>query len=291
MSKSPAYVKGNELENTVRAIENHILRSAPNFSEGAFKIESKRVVISDGVKHEIDIYVTASLAVGYEAIFIFECKNWEAKVGKNELIIFSEKISAVRAQKGFFVAKSFTRDAKAQASKDGRIQLLIASHKEPTNNIQFPQLLCINTIHTNADIKISGFEKGLFPNGSPIDLNGKSLIIAQKKNSASDFINKWIESIRDRQIEGLQISDMQNGNHCIEFSDQRCFDQGEAYLDDKNIKIITLSGKADLFITRGLVRSVFEVESRGRVITVDADSPGLEIRAEFIERLDEKHLT
>ena len=117
MSKSSAHVKGNELEDAVRAIESHILKSAPNFSEGTFKIESKRVVTSGGVKHEIDIYVTASLAAGYEAIFIFECKNWEAKVGKNELIIFSEKISAVRAQKGFFVAKSYTRDAEAQALK------------------------------------------------------------------------------------------------------------------------------------------------------------------------------
>src|SRR5689334_20905416 len=61
------------------------------------------------------------VAKGYTVTFIFECKNWEDAVGKNEIIIFSEKIDAVSAQRGYFVAKSFTRDAEAQALKDPRM--------------------------------------------------------------------------------------------------------------------------------------------------------------------------
>uniref|UniRef100_UPI00286BF9C8 restriction endonuclease n=1 Tax=Methylibium sp. TaxID=2067992 RepID=UPI00286BF9C8 len=110
--------KGDSLEDAVRAIEDSILRSAPGFAHGTFRIEQKRIVQSAGVRHEVDLFVTASLATGYEATFIFECKNWQAKVGKNEIIVFSEKVATVGAQRGFFVARAFTRDARAQAAKD-----------------------------------------------------------------------------------------------------------------------------------------------------------------------------
>ncbi len=105
--------KGNELESVVRSIESAILQSSPNLRESTFKIESKKVATVDGVRHEIDVYVEVDIGKGYTAIFIFECKNWQDAVGKNDIIVFSEKIDALQAQRGFFVAKSFTRYAKA----------------------------------------------------------------------------------------------------------------------------------------------------------------------------------
>jgi hypothetical protein len=113
MTKKGAREKGDELEDAVHAIEDTILKTAPGFAEGTFRIESKRIVSLDGVRHEIDLFVTAALPSGYDAVFVFECKNWEEKVGKNEIIIFSEKVRAANAQKGFFVARAFTKDAKA----------------------------------------------------------------------------------------------------------------------------------------------------------------------------------
>src|SRR5437879_2880832 len=47
-------------------------------------------------------------------------------IPKNDIIIFSEKIKAAEAQRGFFVAPSFTRDAEAQARLDPRMELLTA---------------------------------------------------------------------------------------------------------------------------------------------------------------------
>ena len=119
--------KGNILEEAVHAIEHQILASSPSLKEHTFVIESKKYVVSNGVRHEIDIYVSVDLGRGYRSIFIFECKNWEAAVGKNEIIVFSEKIDATLAQRGFFIAKSFTSDAQAQAQKDPRITLLVAT--------------------------------------------------------------------------------------------------------------------------------------------------------------------
>src|SRR5436309_3248608 len=119
--------KGNVLEVSVRSIERAILQSSPALKEKTFVIESKKIVAVDGVHHEIDVFVTVDLGKGYRAIFIFECKNWDAPVGKNEIVIFSEKIDAIQAQCGFFVAKAYTADAEAQARRDPRIRLLTAT--------------------------------------------------------------------------------------------------------------------------------------------------------------------
>ena len=83
--------KGKALEFAVRAIETAILRSSPALRENTFMIESRKVVIVGGVRHEIDVHVQVDLGKGYKATFVFECKNWQEAVGKNEIIIFSEE--------------------------------------------------------------------------------------------------------------------------------------------------------------------------------------------------------
>jgi hypothetical protein len=107
-----SHEKGLGLELAVHAIENMILASSPALREKVFTIEPRKKVNVDGVHHEIDIFVSVEVAKGYTAVFIFECKNWEAAVNKNEIIVFSEKIKEVGAQQGYFVAKSFTKDAE-----------------------------------------------------------------------------------------------------------------------------------------------------------------------------------
>lgn len=60
MTKTSAREKGDALEDAVHAIEDTILKTAPGFAEGTFRIESKRIVSLDGVRHEIDLFVTAA---------------------------------------------------------------------------------------------------------------------------------------------------------------------------------------------------------------------------------------
>ena len=93
--RTPAQRKGDSLEAAVHSIEETILRLAPGFAEGTFKILNKQVVVTQGVRHEIDLFVVASMPTGYESTFIFECKNWQSKVGKNEIIVFSENLTSV----------------------------------------------------------------------------------------------------------------------------------------------------------------------------------------------------
>jgi hypothetical protein len=60
--------KGDALDEAVKAIESTILYSTPGFSEGTFRIEGKKMNVVSGLRDEIDLFVRASLATGYEAI-------------------------------------------------------------------------------------------------------------------------------------------------------------------------------------------------------------------------------
>ena len=128
MARTSAQVKGDALEDAVRMIETVILGADPNAKDSPIKIERKKVVIVQGVKHEIDIYIAINNARGYNSTYIFECKNWRTKIDKDKIIAFAQKVRDVRASTGFFIAKRFTKYAVAQAKRDG-IELLIADDK------------------------------------------------------------------------------------------------------------------------------------------------------------------
>ena len=124
---NPKQEKGDRLERAVLAIEQIILRDSPGYSQDRFRFASKRTIITEGVRHEIDVYVEIDHGKGYDTVFIFECKNWKDVVDKNEVIIFAAKIQATRAHRGFFVARSFSKYAIAQAALEPRIVLLHAA--------------------------------------------------------------------------------------------------------------------------------------------------------------------
>lgn len=273
--------KGNDLEQAVRAIEDAILRTAPGYTEGTFKIQGNRILVQDGVRHEIDVFVTASLAAGYESTFIFECKNWNAKVGKNELIIFSEKIAVSGAQRGFFVAKAFTKDAQAQANKDARIQLLTASHFEPVTRVQFPQLHLLNITATHAKVEVRGFNvNGVL---KEMLLAGKMIVINGTSAPADEYIQQMTVRARDATLNRTATQLLGEGAHEILFSEIAEFNEGEAFIESKPIKTIGINGTAQLEIVLGSVLSVYEVQSRGRMLIVGASSHGIEMQAHVVE--------
>lgn len=272
--------KGDSLEDAVRAIEDSILRSAPGFAHGTFRIEQKRIVQSAGVRHEVDLFVTASLATGYEATFIFECKNWQAKVGKNEIIVFSEKVATVGAQRGFFVARAFTRDARAQAAKDSRLELLVASHVQPIVGMQFPQF--IHTAIGKTDVHVQFGFAGPLPPLSP-RLDEQVMRVAAETMPARDYVNNWADRVRHEHVRDLRVSDMPDGDYTIQLSAEQLFAEGEAHLDDVPLRRIELRGTAQVTVVRAAVLSIFEVATRGRLLKIGVDHGGLEMRADIVE--------
>lgn len=281
MPKSTAITKGDALEEAVRAIEGAILRGAPGYREGVFKVQGKRIVVHDGVRHEIDVYVTASLAAGYESVFVFECKNWEAKVGKNEVIILAEKIAITGAQRGFLVAKAFTRDARAQAKKDLRVELLLASHYQPITRVQFPQICLVNATSVHAEILIAGFaSKG---KRKPIDYRGKYFVVNGTSRPANEFINELVIHAKDAHFSKTLPHLLGEGSHRIAFVETFEYESGTVIFEGKAIRTIHIDGVADTEVVIASVISVYEVNTRGRMILVGASSHGLSLEAHVVQ--------
>lgn len=250
--------KGNALEAVVRAIETTILHTSPALKEKTFSIESKKRIVVGGVTHEIDIYVEVDLGKGYRSIFVFECKNWEDAVGKNEIIVLSEKINALQAQTGFLVAKSYTRDAKAQASKDARMTLLIAKEHDPTGMLVPFDFHFVSQEKGHADIEL--IERGTGErHHAPVDAANVVVTLGGVIVDFDKYIRDWITSASDDGLRTFPSGSLPEGLHDREVKSERTFEPGELLVDGRDMELARLHGKFSTRVIRPSVVSHFEV--------------------------------
>ena len=270
---------GNELESAVLLIEQAIIGSFPNLKEDDFDIETKKVISSQGVRHEIDILVRYFLPLGYNSTFIFECKNWKNPVNKNEIIVFSEKIDVTSAQRGFFVAKRFSRDAVAQAAQDQRIQLVHASEMDPVK-LAIPFGFHV-VIRGDAAVQVNVFgskERPLLsaakdspeghsysriePNSVAITLNGESADFHQ-------YLETWLGDEIDKDLSTFQSDKLPDGEYIREFSVERSFEDEFPRLSGWPVNMIELKVKYPVRVVRLKIRTAFDVQGRGRTVSFD----------------------
>ena len=255
--------KGHALEKAVHAIEQVILESSPSYREQAFRIESRKIVRVDDVGHEIDLYVTVDLGGGYTSTFIFECKNWQERIGKNEIIIFSEKIAATRAQQGFFVAREFTRDAIAQAAKDPRVKLRTANDVSDslidlTRRFHFTLIdghsisARIAVITEDGQIVIPDLEK------SRIQTPLGDFVLR-------DYIVSAGTELSEQGLRGFPSQDLDPGEYVV--NTEGSVDSPEqCRIDSITVRAIDLIVATRVRVARPAVISQFEVDNRGRVL-------------------------
>lgn len=257
--------KGHALEIAVHAIETVILASSPSLRGQPFQIERRKTLTVAGVRHEIDVFAKVGVANGYESIFVFECKNWEDPVGKNEIIIFSEKIKAAVAQRGYFVAKTFTKDALAQAAGDPRITMLYASEHDPSN-IPPPHRFHI-TAPAGAKPSIM-FRAAGAPGAQadPIQVHGKLVRLCGTEVLLSDYLDAWIEETYQKRLLRFWTVDLPEGVHPMVEEDERSFIAGEFVIDGRDMEYARLLVEYGVEIIRPAVISDFEITTRGRVI-------------------------
>ena len=284
MSRTSNQLKGDALEDAVRGIESAILRASPALAEGTFEIESKKIVVANAVRHEIDLYVTVRLGPGYDSVFVFECKNWESGVSKNDIIVFSEKIRATRAQTGFFVAKDYSRDAVAQATQDHRIVLLTAAELDPSGVMVPAGFHGIHLGHTQATILVHAHPDGE-DKGTPLPIDPTQAMFALNGEIVdfSTLAPKWIVAARDEASNHFASGRAEAGIHKLSFAKQHSYGPHEATLNGKPVRRIDITGTVDVEISKAIVVSAFEVATRGRHTTVQLRLAGAEIKAGFVE--------
>lgn len=271
--------KGKVLERAVHAIEETILKSYPAYHEAAFQITRRKVLVVDGVRHEYDVWVEINLAKGYQPIFVFECKNWEAKVGKNEIIVFSEKVAAAQAQKGYFVARAYTADALAQAGKDGRVALLTA-HDLPNDAAVFLSrfhVVGIDNQKRNITVAVAPEHRERLAQYSLATAKARVSDILVDLDS---YASSWAQELLDSHQRTSQSNRMPDGIYKIELVDERSFPDGQFLIGEFVVLSLRLAFTFDMHIVWPKVGTAFEVSTRGRVIFCESiEVPGA--RMEF----------
>lgn len=261
--------KGDVLERAVRSIEHAILSAAPGLAKDTFLIESNKIIVVDGVRHEIDILVQIDHGSSYRSIYIFECKNWESRVSKNEIIIFSEKVASTHAQKGFFVARSYTKDAAAQAKKDQRLTLLEAAEHD-VDNMPIPF-----HFHFVQKQDQHGLIMALQPGVNcetatqlSIDLKTAECLMESRPLNLEKYAIDWINVCADRRLNTFGSDTLPEGKYPLEAHDEREFGNGQLYLDGREVEKLILKVSFAVTVHRPGIVSHYEVKSRGRIVSL-----------------------
>lgn len=277
--------RGEILEAAVRAIETVILKESPALREDTFVIESRKIVSVAGVRHELDLFVTVDHGHDYKAVFIFECKNWSSSpVGKNEIIVFSEKIRAVQAQRGFFVAKSYTGDAEAQAKMDPRISLLTVTEHDPVSTPVPLHFHLVGPISADAHVEF------LRPGSSgrelvPVDSASAQLNVMGEEVDFNLYVRDWISQLCNESANGFPSAVLPEGEYDRPVSASRKFSRGGFILNGHEIESAELRVMVKLRVIRPPVVSHFEVATRGRSISLaPVTIEGVTLSVGFVEK-------
>ena len=257
--------KGNSLENAVAAIEAVILQSSAGMGRKP-TVEKRKIITVNEVRHEIDVYVTSNLAPGYKPIFIFECKNWKEAVGKNEIIIFSEKIDASHATSGCFVAKSYTSDAVSQAKRDSRITLLLAAEHDPESGPEVFQFFTRSPEMTKLDVTM--FKRGSMGlDPKPVSIETSQLECLGQPVNPTKQLFFWSMKVCENDLMAFFDEPVPAGVYHRVVKGDLHFDAGQVRLNHEDVERLAFYIDYKVSVTPVPIVSHFEVKSRGKCIT------------------------
>lgn len=281
--------KGKELENAVFLIESLIFESNPSLKNSNFTIEKNKIVIVNEVRHEIDVFVEIDLGDDYKSTYIFECKNWDHKnVGKSEIIEFTEKIKVSNSQKGFFLAKGFSSYAIAQSKLDSRIKLrTVYSEDFDLRTIPVPQHL--HTREENEDVytlnyQISGTDELIKVTDNESFLK-KPFIVKGNNVNSDKFIKHLLGDMFDKKFKHERTDLLDSGSYYYDFALIFNFNPNVLNISGGDISRIRIDATFKTEIVKPVIKSKYEIEGKGRIVTVGYPIPGQnELILEIIER-------
>lgn len=261
--------KGRSLERAVQFVQQTILQSDPHLQGVKFSIEANKIVVVSGVRHEIDVLVKTLPNSPYESTPIFECKNWEKPVGKNEVIILTEKVNVVRANRGFLVAKSISKDAMAQLELDRRLRFIRCS--EDFLNISSLTMELIHSVHDMYQktvlIKFRGATPAVHP--QQIELTEVTCRLDNKPVTFSEYIEKHVAELVSHDHAENSAKYRNEGTHPGEETKQIDFHPGEFVLNGLDVENMKLLIRFMVTVRKQKLVSKFELEGQGRVFSFE----------------------
>lgn len=287
------YSKGKRLEKSVEIIESLILHTQPSFKNSYIKIERNKILNHKGVHHEIDLFINVDKGFGYNAIYIFECKNQDSKsVDKNDILIFSEKIDISSAQFGFFIARSYSKDAENQALLDKRIKLLKLNDFDFDLSV-FPEFSSLYRVRRKEEIKCILNPSDLTEN-SDFDENSEDyekidLTLIKVEGRDIDFksyIFEISDSIIEKELHISKTKFLPPGLH-------KRSDEFEVKLENNLLysnrvyDSIKMTIDYEFVIGKPNIISTFDIQNRGKIIGLEFTfTEGKQVIA-YIVKLDD----
>lgn len=278
--------KGHELETAVKFIQETVLKNDPKYAGTEFSIEMNKIVNVLGVRHEIDVYVKTLPDSRFEAAWIFECKDWKKPVGKNEVIVLACKVEAMKANRGFLVARRFTKDAKAQALQDTRLGLVPCTDKFPT----LVNMELIHSLHNLLPIRVSIRERGAPQKPNPVELEWEELVCRMNGQSIDfwSYIGKHIDQcILEDQHENAAKYRFES-THFGARNLRIDFREGELLINEMDVEFIFVSVQFWVTVKSHKVISKFELKDQGRYFSfepVDDPASGRRIKIGIVQRI------
>lgn len=252
--------KGALMERAVAAIESAVLEQNPELRGHKLTIECRKTVVTDEVRHEIDLFVTIPRGDGYDAVFIFECKNQLENVGKNDIIIFSEKIHATNATRGFFVATGFGAYAQAQAQKDSRLILLHAA--ENRLSIGAFEHFCMD-VEIDPKLRFTLRERDT---AAVIKPASTGILYCGKRMSFDLFMRRTINRLVTERLKKPDVNGLSPGIYTLQMEGVCRFAKRALVVDERDIEAMNFKLKFGYKRFQPRIVAGIEVCGRGRYV-------------------------
>ena len=279
--------KGRRLENAVKFIQETILSSDPQIKGSQFTIETNVRDKSSGVLHEIDVLVKTHPNSSYEATWIFECKNWAKPVDKNQVIVLAEKVEALRAGRGFLVAKSISKEAEAQFTHNPRLRFVRCTEDfwSPFNSAQ---ILYSSIKVWPMQVKVR--QRGVPPSDNPKRFDAK-IVRCRVNNEPVAFLS-FLKPVVDEIIREDQNNNavryLNEGTHDRNAAKIVEFTEGEFVLDDMDVESLVVAVYFWVTVRKKKILSKFEFEGQGRVFSfepIESDESDENLEITLVQRL------
>lgn len=259
--------KGEALEEAVHAIEAAILARNPAAATSQFTIERRKIVIVGGVKHEIDLFVRLRATDGSEGLVIFECKDQKKSVGKNDILIFGEKVRVTGAQAGYFVAARFGRYARAQAQQTVGIHLLPMTKALD----DLPPIVNAHVVSKDSRRIRTEVSYVVKHRCDPTALSWRPVnatINGNRYQDLGDYLRPIVTEMIDSRLARTPTHEMATGEHQLE-TDER-HERIDGTINGIDIIGLKLKVFFSIDIVRPTIVSSFDVATKGRVVRTDS---------------------
>lgn len=247
--------KGRQLEQAVEAIENIAQRIG--IPPGSLvTVLPRKIIFTNGVKHEIDLWVE----VDGRLSLIIECKNWAKTVGKNEVIVFAEKLRVTKAEKGIVIGRRFSKYAAAQAALCRGMELKVAD--ENVGSLRFfPAFHVVEQLiysdQSRVEIKFLG--------ATPQTLDGTYMLNGEAV-SLEELAKKLVQKVIDLRMASEDTTSRIGDEYQIKITKWLKFNEGNLTYGGYRVLSVRVTTVFKVKVSQPETKWKFQVEDRGIAI-------------------------